>query len=99
MCIKWKHNFQMVGPACSIPNGFGALSSGGLSPPPPTTMTEAFVAARTEVLCQILQAQQRMAQQLQQMQPMQQKPRPFEPCSPRIPTRLTWIPLSVQFRW
>jgi hypothetical protein len=31
------------------------------------------MAAQTEVLCQILQAQQRMAQQLQQLQPMQQE--------------------------
>jgi hypothetical protein len=36
-------------------------------------MTEAFVAAHTDVLCQILQAQQRMAQQLKQMPPMPQK--------------------------
>jgi hypothetical protein len=87
MCIKWKLNFQMVGPTCSTPKGFCALSSGDLSPPPPTTLTEAFVAAQTEVLCHILQAQQRMARQLQQLQPMQQKPRPFEPFSPRVPTQ------------
>jgi hypothetical protein len=37
------------------------------------TLTEAFMAAHTDVLCQILQAQQRMDQQLQQMPPMQQK--------------------------
>jgi hypothetical protein len=42
---------------------------------------------QTEVLCQILQAQQHMAQQLQQMQPMQQKPRTFEPSSPGVPTQ------------
>jgi hypothetical protein len=54
----------MVRPTCSTPDGFGALSSGDLSPQPPTTLTEAFVAAQTEVLCRILQAQQRMAQQL-----------------------------------
>jgi hypothetical protein len=45
------------------------------------------VEAHTEVLCQILQAQQQMAQQLQQMPPMQQKLRPFKPCSPRVPTQ------------
>jgi hypothetical protein len=45
------------------------------------------VATQTEVLCQILQAQQHMAQQLQQMQPMQQKPRTFEPSSPGVPTQ------------
>jgi hypothetical protein len=73
MCDNWKLNFQMVRPTHSTPNGFGALGSGDLSPPPPTTLAEAFMAAQTEVLCQILQAQQRMAQQLQQLQPMQQE--------------------------
>jgi hypothetical protein len=63
------------------------LGGGDLSPPPPTTLTEAFVVAHTEVLCQILQAQQRMAQQLQQMPLMQQKLRPFKPCLPRVPTQ------------
>jgi hypothetical protein len=87
MCIKWKINFQMVRPTCSTPNGFGALGSSDLSPPPPATLTKAFVVAQTEVLCQILQAQQRMAQQLQQLQPMQQELRPFKPCSPRGPTQ------------
>jgi hypothetical protein len=50
-------------------------------------MTEAFVAAHTDVLCQILQAQQRMAQRLQQMPPMQQKIQPSKPCSPEVPTQ------------
>jgi hypothetical protein len=85
MCIKWKLNFQMVRPTRSTPKGFGALGRGDLSQSPPTTLTEAFVAAQTEVLCQILLAQQRMAQQLQQMQPMQQKLQLFKPCSPRVP--------------
>jgi hypothetical protein len=53
------------------PNGFDASGSGDLSLPPPTTLTEAFVEAHAEVLCQLLQAQQRMAQQLQQMPSMQ----------------------------
>jgi hypothetical protein len=75
----------MFRPARSIPNSFGASGSGCLSPPPSTTLTEAFVAAHTEVLCQILQAQQRMAQQLQQVPPKQQKLRSFSPCSPRVP--------------
>jgi hypothetical protein len=69
------------------PNGFDASSSGDLSLPPPTTLTEAFVAARTEVLCQPLQAQQQMAQQLQQMPPMQQKLQSSKPCSPEVPTQ------------
>jgi hypothetical protein len=54
----------MFKPARSNPNGFGTLGSGDLTLPPPTTLVEAFVAAHTDVLCQILQAQQRMAQQL-----------------------------------
>jgi hypothetical protein len=74
----------MFKPARSNPNGFDATGSGDLSPPPPTTLTEAFVAANTDVLCQILQAQQQMTQQLQQMTPMQQKLRPSKPCSPKI---------------
>jgi hypothetical protein len=61
--------------------------SGDLSLPPPTTLTEVFVATHTDVLCQILQAQQRMAQQLQQMPPMHQKLQPFKPCSPKVPTQ------------
>jgi hypothetical protein len=48
----------MFRPAQSNPNGFGASGRGDPSPPLPTTLTEAFVAAHTDVLCQILQAQQ-----------------------------------------
>jgi hypothetical protein len=77
----------MFRPARNNPNGFGASGSGDLSLPPPTTPTDAFVAAHTEVLCQLLQAQQRMAQQLQQMPPMQQKLRPSKPSSPEVPTQ------------
>jgi hypothetical protein len=44
----------MVKPAWSKPNGFGTSGSGDLTLPPPTTLTEAFVAAHTDVLCQIL---------------------------------------------
>jgi hypothetical protein len=50
-------------------------------------LTEAFIAARIEVLCQLLQAQQQMAQQLQQMPPMQPKLQPSKPCSPEVPTQ------------
>jgi hypothetical protein len=77
----------MFKPARSNPNGFGTSGSGDLMLPPPTTQTEAFVAAHTDVLCQILQAHQRMAHQLQQMPPMQQKLQPSKPCSPEIPTQ------------
>jgi hypothetical protein len=48
-------------------------------------LTEAFVAAHTEVLRQLLQTQQQMAQQLQQMPPMQSKLQPSKPCSPEVP--------------
>jgi hypothetical protein len=77
----------MFRPARSNPNGFDASGSGDLPLPPPTTLTEAFMAARTDMLCQILQAQQRMAQQLQQMSPMQQKCQPSKPYSPEVPTQ------------
>jgi hypothetical protein len=43
--------------ARSNTNGFDASGSGDLSLPPPTTLTEAFVEAHTDELCQILQAQ------------------------------------------
>jgi hypothetical protein len=77
----------MFRPARSNPNGFAAPGSGDLSLPLPTTLTEAFVAMHTEVLCQLLQAQQRMAQQLQKMPPMQHKLQPSKPCSPEVPTQ------------
>jgi hypothetical protein len=77
----------MFRPAWNNPHGFDTLGSGNLSLPPPTMMTEAFVAAHTEVLRQLLQEQQRMAQQLQQMPPLQQKVQPSKPCSPEVPTQ------------
>jgi hypothetical protein len=40
----------MFRPPQSIPNSVGASGSGGLSPPPSTMLTEAFVAAPTEVV-------------------------------------------------
>jgi hypothetical protein len=45
----------MVGTMRSSLNGFGANGSGDLPPPPPMTLSEAFMATQTEVLCQILQ--------------------------------------------
>jgi hypothetical protein len=50
-------------------------------------LTEAFIAAHTEVLCHLLQTQQQVAQQLQQMPPMQSKLQPSKPCSPEVPTQ------------
>jgi hypothetical protein len=77
----------MFRPAWNNPNGFDALGSGDLTQPPPTMLTEAFIAAHTEVLCQLLQTQQQMAQQLQQMPPMPSKLQPSKPCSPEVPTQ------------
>jgi hypothetical protein len=77
----------MFGPAWNNPYDFDASSSGDLTLPPPTMLTEDFVAAHTEVLCQLLQAQQRMAQQLQQMPPMQQEIQPSKPYAPEVPTQ------------
>jgi hypothetical protein len=58
--------FQMMGPTCSSPDGFGVLSSGNDVPPlPPRTMVEAFMAAQKGMLCQILQTQQQLVQMLQ----------------------------------
>jgi hypothetical protein len=49
-----KLTFQMVGTTRSSPSGFRASGSGDLPPPPPMTLSEAFVATQTEVLRQIL---------------------------------------------
>jgi hypothetical protein len=54
--------FQMVGSSHSTPNGFDAAGSGDLLPPPPMTSVETFMATQSEVLRQILQTQQQMAQ-------------------------------------
>jgi hypothetical protein len=61
---------QMVGSTCSTTNGFDASGSGDLPPPPPMTPVETFMATQTEVLRQILQTQQQIAQQMQQRPPM-----------------------------
>jgi hypothetical protein len=57
----------MFRPAWNNPYGFDASGSVDLTLPPPTMLTEAFVIAHTEVLRQLLQTQQRMAQQLPRM--------------------------------
>jgi hypothetical protein len=77
----------MFRPAWNNPNDLEASGSGDLTQLPPTMLTEAFVAAHTEVLCQLMQTQQQMAQQLQQMPPMQSKLQPSKPCSPEVPPR------------
>jgi hypothetical protein len=77
----------MFRPAWNNAYGFEASGSVDLTLPPPTMLTEAFVAAHNEVLRQLLQAQQRMAQQLPQMPPLQQKLQPPKPCSPEVPTQ------------
>jgi hypothetical protein len=76
----------MFRPAWNNPNDIEASGSGDLTQPPPTMLTEAFVAAHTEVLYQLLQTQQQMAQQLQQMPPRQSKLQPSKPYSPEVPT-------------
>jgi hypothetical protein len=60
--------FQMVGPTCNTPNGFGASGSGDPPPPPPLTPTEALLTAQTNVLRQLLQMQQQMDQRVQQLE-------------------------------
>jgi hypothetical protein len=62
--------FQMVGPTRNTPNGFDASGNGDLPPPPPMTLVETFMAAQTEVLPQILQTQQQLAQQMHQRPPV-----------------------------
>jgi hypothetical protein len=75
----------MFRPAWNTHDVFEASGSGDRTQPPPTMLTEASVAAHAEVLCQLLQTQQQMAQQLQQMPPMQSKLQPSKPCSPEVP--------------
>jgi hypothetical protein len=54
----------MVGPTRTSPNGFGATCISELPPPPPMTPSETFMATQTEVLRQILQTQQQIAQKM-----------------------------------
>jgi hypothetical protein len=62
--------FQMVRSTRNTPSGFYASGSGDLPLPPPMTPVETFMATQTEVLRQILQMQQQIAQQMQQRPPM-----------------------------
>jgi hypothetical protein len=67
--------FQMVGPTCSSPDGFGVSSSGSDLPPLPSrTMVEAFMATQKGMLCQILQTQQQLVQMQQQQPPLSANP-------------------------
>jgi hypothetical protein len=68
--VNENSTFQMVGSTRSTPNGFDASGSGDLPLPPPMTPVESFMATQTEVLRQILQTQQQIAQQMQQRSPM-----------------------------
>jgi hypothetical protein len=89
--------FQMVGPTCSSPDGFGVSSSGSDVPPlPPRTMVEAFMAAQKGMLCQILQTQQQqqpplganphgpnlVTQTMNSTGKDLEKPQPYASCSP-----------------
>jgi hypothetical protein len=56
----------MAGDAYSNSGGAGGNGDGALPTPSPLTPSEAFIAAQTEVLRQILQTQQQIAQKLQQ---------------------------------
>jgi hypothetical protein len=56
----------MAGDAHSNSGGAGGNGDGALPTPLPLTPSEAFIAAQTEVLRQILQTQQQIAQKLQQ---------------------------------
>jgi hypothetical protein len=55
----------MVGPTHASPNGFGASGSDALPPPPNMTIQEQFIITQTEVIRQLLQTQQQIAQQPQ----------------------------------
>jgi hypothetical protein len=70
MCLRRAQKFQMVGLTRNTPNGFDVLGNGDLPPPPPMTPVETFMATQTEVLCQILQTQQQIAQQMHQRPPV-----------------------------
>jgi hypothetical protein len=63
--------FQMMGSTRSTLRGLGDPSGSNPPPPPPPNMTpaEAFIAAQTEVLCNILQTQQQIVERLQQPSP------------------------------
>jgi hypothetical protein len=55
----------MVGQTRASPNGFGASGSDAPPPPPNMTIQEQFMVTQTEVMRQLLQTQQQLAQQLQ----------------------------------
>jgi hypothetical protein len=55
----------MVGQTRTSPNGFGASGSDAAPSPPNMTIQEQFIVTQTEVMRQLLQTQQQLAQQLQ----------------------------------
>jgi hypothetical protein len=55
----------MVGQTRTSPNGFGATGSDAPPPPPNMTIQEQFMVTQTELMRQLLQTQQQLAQQLQ----------------------------------
>jgi hypothetical protein len=54
MCLMRTQLFRWSDRDVTPPNGFDALGSGDLPPPPPMTPVETFMATQTEVLRQIL---------------------------------------------
>jgi hypothetical protein len=52
----------MVGQTHASPNGFGASGSDAPPPPPNMTIQEQFMVTQTEVMRQLLQTQQQLAQ-------------------------------------
>ena len=53
-----------MGPTRNIPSGFGGASgSGSEQPPPPPPNFGEFLAAKTELLCQLVQGQQQQQKQ------------------------------------
>jgi hypothetical protein len=93
----------MVGQTRASPNGFGASGSDAPPPPPNMTIQEQFMVTQTEVMRQLLQTQQQLAQQLQNNprgenidgQPRVTKYEHFYAMKPRLlkRPRSHWLPM------